>query len=94
MAILKARRSGITELLFATVTFQADDSDVTQRTEREFSLGTNVYQLQIEVLIRAVLAIAGEASRVEFLTLVGEELNDRVTQPAYKLAWQELLRNI
>ena len=94
MAILKARRSGITELLFATVTFQTDDSDVTQRTEREFGLGTNVYQLQIEVLIRALLAIAGEASRVEFLTLVGEELNDRVTQPAHKLAWQELLRNI
>ncbi len=94
MAILKARRSGITELLFATVTFQTDDSDVTQRTEREFSLGTNVYQLQIEVLIRALLAIAGEASRVEFLTLVGEELNDQVTQPAHKLAWQELLRNI
>ncbi len=38
MAILKARRSGITELLFATVTFQADDSDVTQRTERESSV--------------------------------------------------------
>ena len=93
-AILKARRSRITELLLATVTPQADDVSVVQRTAQEFSLGTNVYHLHIDALIRVVLAIAGEASRVEFLTLVGEELNDRVTQPAHKLAWQELLRNI
>ena len=93
-AILKARRSRITELLFATVTPQADDVRVVERTAQEFSLGINVYQLHIEALMRVILAIAGEASRVEFLTLVGEELNDRVTQPAHKLAWQQLLRNI
>ena len=44
--------------------------------------------------LRVVLTIAGEAGRAQFLTLVGEELNDRVTQPAHKLAWQGLLRNL
>ncbi len=93
-AILKARSSKIAELLFATVSPQVGDTIMTQRTEREFDLGTNVYQFHIDALLRVALAISGEASRVEFLMLVGEELNDRVTQPAHKLAWQELLRNI
>ncbi len=94
VAILKARRSGITELLFATASPQVCDPSMSQRAEREFGLGINVYQFSIETLLRALLAIAGEAARVRFLTLAGEELNERVTQPAHKLAWQELLRNI
>ena len=43
-------------------------------------------------MLRVALSMAGESSRVRFLTLVGEELNDRVTQPSHKLAWQRLLQ--
>ena len=92
-AIGKARRSGVTEVLFAGGMAASDASEISERVQREFGLGINIYQLEIGTLLRVVLTIAGEASRVRFLTLVGEELNDRVTQPPHKLTWQDLLRN-
>ena len=93
-AIGKARRTGVNEILFATTSLPSEEKQIDERAEREFALGINVYRLSIDVLLEVALSIAGEASRVRFLTLVGEELNDRVTQPAHKLAWQELLKNL
>ena len=93
-AIGKARRSGVTEILFTTATTQATEPLISDRVDREFALGINVYQLSIDALLHVALSIAGEDSRVKFLTLVGEELNDRVTQPVHKLAWQELLESL
>ena len=93
-AIEKARRSGVTEYLFATVNPPSDDSSLTARAESEFALGTNIYRISIDDLLRTSLSISGETSRVRFLELVGEELNDRVTQPSHKLAWQSLLRQL
>lgn len=93
-AIGKARRSSVTEILFATTTPLSNETPIADRIEREFALGINIYRLSIDALLRAALSIAGEASRVRFLTLVGEELNDRVTQPTHKLAWQRLLQNL
>ena len=93
-AIGKARRSSITEILFATVAPPSSDESIESRTEHEFALGINVYQISIDALIRASLSIAGEPSRAQFLTLIGEELNDRVTQPGHKLAWQSLLQSL
>ena len=93
-AIGKARRSGVNEILFTTATTQASEPSISGRAEREFALGINVYRLSIDALLRVALSIAGESSRVQFLALVGEELNDRVTQPAHKLAWQGLLQNL
>lgn len=90
----KARRSDVTEVLFASALSQPDDSAISERMEREFGLGVNIYYLEIETLLRVVLTIAGEAGRAQFLAWAGEELNDRVTQPAHKLAWQDLLRNL
>ena len=94
VAIGKSRRSDVTEVLFASISSQNDDPEILERVQREFGLGINVYQLPIDSLLRVVLTIAGEASRTEFLTAAGQELNDRVTQPAHKLAWQDLLRNV
>ena len=93
-AIGKARRSGVNEILFTTATTQASDPSILDRAEREFALGINIYRLSIDALLRVALSIAGESSRIQFLALVGEELNDRVTQPAHKLAWQELLQRL
>ncbi len=93
-AIGKARRSGVTRILFAMATPPPDDRSIADRAEREFALGINVYRQSIDALLRVALSIAGESSRAQFLTLVGEELNDRVTQPAHKLAWQGLLQNL
>lgn len=93
-AIGKARRNSITEILFATVAPPGDEPSIADRTEREFALGINVYRLSIYALLRVALSISGEESRAQFLTLVGEELNDRVTQPSHKLAWQTLLQNL
>ena len=93
-AISKARRSNVTEVLFAASSLEADTPAISERAQREFGLGINIYRLEIESLLRVVLAIVGEAGRHQFLTLVGEELNDRVTQPVHKLAWRDLLRNI
>ena len=85
-AIGKARRSDVNEILFTTATAQADEPSISDRTEREFALGINIYHLSIDSLLRVALSIAGESSRTQFLSLVGEELNDRVTQPVHKLA--------
>ena len=93
-AIGKARRTGVTEILFTTRTQPADAQQIDERTEREFALGINIYRLGIDTLLQVAMSIAGETSRVRFLTLIGEELNDRVTQPSHKLAWQELLQNL
>ena len=93
-AIGKARRNSVTEILFATTTPPPGETPITDRIEREFAMGINVYRLSIDALLRVTLSIAGEASRVQFLTLVGQELNDRVTQPAHKLTWQKLLQNL
>ena len=90
----KARHTKVTELFFATVSHQPDSPSIVERAEREFGLGINVYRLDIDALLRVTLSIAGEASRVQFLTSVGEELNDRVTQPAHKIAWQGLLKSL
>ena len=92
-AIGKARRSGVTEVLFAGGMAAGDTPEISERVQQEFGLGINIYQLEIDVLLRVVLTISGEASRVRFLTLVGTELNHRVTQPSHKLTWQDLLRN-
>ena len=93
-AIGKARRSDVTEVLFASAAPPAGDPVIAARAQREFGLGINIYQLEIADLLRVVLTIAGETSRAEFLATVSRELNDRVTQPAHKLAWQDLLRNL
>ena len=90
----KARRTGVTELLFASVSSQTETPEISERVKREFGLEINIYQLPIDTLLRVALAIAGEDSRFQFLTLVGQELNDRVTQPTHKLAWQGLLQSL
>ena len=89
--IVKARRNNVTEVLFANSIIREDDGAIDERVQREFGLGINIYELEIGALLRVVLTIAGEDSRTEFLEIVGEELNERVTQPSHKIAWQELL---
>ena len=90
----KARRNSVTEILFATTAAPGEEMSIADRMEREFALGTNVYRLSINALLTVVLSIAGESSRTQFLTRVGEELNDRVTQPSHKQAWRTLLQGL
>ncbi len=94
IAIGKARRSNVTEILFATVSPQTHDQTISDRIRSEFGLGVNIHPIDIGALLRVALAIAGEPSRARFLALVGKELNDRVTQPKHKLAWRDLLRSL
>ena len=94
VAIGKARRSNTTELLFAAMSAEAADPAIEPRIEREFGAGINVYKLSIGGLFRVILSLVGERGRYRFLCLVGEELNDRVTQPSLKLRWQELLQGL
>ena len=89
--IVKARRNNVTEVIFANAVIRGDDEAIDERVQREFGLGINIYELEISALLRVVLTVAGEDSRTEFLAIVGEELNERVTQPSHKIAWQELL---
>ena len=93
-SIGKARRNSVKEILFATTDAPVDEPSIADRTTREFNLGINVYRMGIDALLRVALSIGGELSRTEFLTRVGEELNDRVTQPAHKQAWTALLQNL
>ena len=92
--IEKARAVNITEVLFVSAEPQVPDPTITDRVRRAFSSGLNIYQSDIRNLLQIFLTMGDETSRTRFLSLVGEELNDRVTQPDHKLDWADLLRNL
>ena len=92
--IYKARTNKVTDVLFISMVPQVPDTAITERVQTEFSLGLNINQSDIRTLLQVILALDDETSRTRYLELIGEELNDRVTQPAHKLAWADLLTNL
>ncbi len=93
--ISKARKKGVTELLFNVSSIDSTETDqIEELMAKTWASGTNLYRVSIEDLMHVGLSIAGEQGRRVFLKKIGEQLNSFNTQPANRLKWKELLEAI
>lgn len=93
--ISKARLRAITEVLFAVPrTSPAEENAIQRRVARAFASGQNLYCSDFFELAKVVLALVGNAGRVDFLRRVGEHLNAWNTQPSHRKAWKSLLGSL
>ena len=94
VTIGKARSSRVTNILFATPGFAANDEEaIRTRIADEFTQGANIYQSSIVSLARNSFTLLVEEWRVKFLREICTELDARSTQPSDRLAFNELLSN-
>lgn len=93
--IEKARRSQITEVMFATPGRQAlDDQEIEQRIADEWALGTNVYEVRLIDIARVALTLVGEAERPALLREIGTEINEHALHPSLRKTWADLLATL
>jgi len=91
----KARRSRLTEILFVTLGInESEEEGIVSRIRREWAQGTNVYDSTLQDLIRAIFPIAGEKCRIDFLREVGNEIDEKASQPDLKSKWSDLLNSL
>lgn len=91
----KARRSRLTEILFVTRGInETEKEEIASRIGREWAQGTNVYDSTLQDLIRAIFPIAGEKCRIDFLREVGNEIDEKASQPDLKSEWSDLLNSL
>ena len=91
-AIIKARSTGVENILFASPKFASTDREAIEaRIKDEFALGSNVHQVSINDLVRTTFTLLGEDWRVKFIRLICAELDARTTQPADRIAFADLL---
>ena len=90
--IMKARSTGVENILFATPKFaSADRQAIEAKIANEFALGCNVHQTSIIDLVRTAFSLLGEDWRVNFIISICVELDARTTQPVDRIAFAELL---
>jgi hypothetical protein len=87
------RKKGITEVLFVSSKPSKLDIGIKDVLKREFAAGQNINVLDLSVLTRCVLVLAGENARKDFLSRVGLEL-DRYSDKKHRLAWREVLSSV
>jgi len=91
----KARRSRLTEILFVTRGIdESEKEEIVSRIGREWAQGTNVYDLTLQDLIRVIFSIAGEKCRIDFLHAVGNQIDEKASQPDLKSEWADLLNSL
>ena len=90
--IVKARSSGVANILFATPDFAQEDREtIASRINEEWMRGSNIYQTSIQTLTRSLFVLLDEKWRVTFLHDICRELDSRSTQPADRTEWAALL---
>lgn len=91
----KCRQRKIKDIFFAAPGVQEGDrSSLSERIERAFTSGHNLYVFDFFDFARSVLALGGEPIRTTFLQKVGEHLDLWNTQPAHRQAWKRLLESL
>lgn len=91
----KSRQREIRDVLFATAEVNPPEQGaITERINRAFSAGHNLYVFDFFDLARSLLAIGGEALRATFLRKVGEHLDQWNTQPRNRQDWKKLLETL
>ena len=94
-AIEKARRSRITEIVFAAPGRRSlEAEEIEQRIADEWALGTNVYEVPLLDMARVTLTLIGEAERPTLLREIGEEINQRALHPSLRKTWADLLKTL
>ena len=90
----KLSHSGLSEALInAPGVHSSDADDVRLRIRLMWGRGINLYNATIEQLVLVTMGIAGEEARLEFVTEVGNQL-DEFARPSGKAAWRDLLKSI
>ena len=90
--IIKARASGVANVLFATPGFAPNDQDaIKSRVSEEWVQGSNLYQIPIQELARNSFMLLSEEWRVTLLREICTELDHRATQPSDRIEWADLL---
>lgn len=84
------RTQSITELMFAFRGEEQPDAAIGRRIAEEFTAGHNIYRIEFDAFASAILPLLGESGRKQFLTLVGEAL-DEFADLADREAWRALL---
>lgn len=94
-SIVKARKSRVSNLLFAAPGLGADGKQKMEAIiAEEFVQGLNVYVVPITRLVRNAFMLLDEAQRTILMDRIGEELDSRVAPPADRRRWSELLGNV
>ncbi len=81
------REKRIKEIFFVSGRGDKEAEGVPMRVAKEFAAGQNLYVCNLAELARSFLALTGEASRRDFLTGVGEQL-DTYSDTKHRLAWK------
>ena len=91
-----ARAKKISEILFLAEKGIAsvDCTKVEERIKDEFASGQNIYVSNFTNFASGILILFGEKGRVQFLSLVGEELDRADSNITHRRAWAQLLRSI
>ena len=90
----KLSRGRLTEALINAPGIHSSDAEgVRNRIRLMWGRGINLYRANIEELVSVTLSLAGEEGRLEFVTEVGNQL-DEFARPSGKAAWRDLLKSI
>ncbi len=89
------RERGVKETFFITAlgVVSKEEEDIRQLLQNEFAAGQNIYVLELDLILRSVLAMIGEEGRRAFLKHVGGQL-DEYGELADRQEWVELLRTV
>jgi SacI restriction endonuclease len=87
------REKGIKEVFFVSGRGTREAEGVRERVAKEFAAGQNLYVFTVVELSKAILALAGEEARRDFLIYVGQQL-DSYSETKHRLAWKKILQNI
>lgn len=91
--LAKTREKGIKEVFFVSGRGNREGEGVPERVAKEFAAGQNLYVFTMAELSRAILALAGEEARRDFLVYVGQQL-DSHSETKHRLAWKKILHEI
>jgi len=91
-----ARAQKISEILFLAQhdANTAERAEIEKRIGAEFASGQNIYVSNFLDFSGGILILLGEKGRVQWLSLVGEELDRVGSDIIHRRAWAQLLRSI
>jgi SacI restriction endonuclease len=87
------REKGIKEVFFVSGRGSREAEGVPERAAKEFAAGQNLYVFTLVELAGAILALAGEEARKDFLINVGQQL-DAHSDTKHRLAWKKALQEM
>jgi SacI restriction endonuclease len=91
-AIVKAREFKVNEIIFCSGGLVEGARDEIEKLfANAWASGTNIYQMTIYDLIRAVLPLFGETGIRMFIDTIGAQLDAFSTQPKHRKVWTTLL---